>query len=75
MNRDSFINNLAYSDKYASIMMKETPTKCIFKVNNIFRISILPLHAKISTYDVAYAQFHQDTLGSLKMALLQRRNM
>jgi hypothetical protein len=27
------------------------------------------------TYDVAYAQFHQDTLGSLKMALLQRRNM
>jgi hypothetical protein len=28
-----------------------------------------------STYDVAYAQFHQDPLGSLKMALLQRRNM
>jgi hypothetical protein len=28
-----------------------------------------------STYDVAYAQFHQDPLGSLKMALIQRRNM
>jgi hypothetical protein len=27
------------------------------------------------TYDVAYAQFHQDPLGSLKRTLLQRRNM
>jgi hypothetical protein len=27
------------------------------------------------TYDVAYAQFRQDPLGSLKMALLKRRNM
>jgi hypothetical protein len=27
------------------------------------------------TYDVAYAQFHKDPLGSLKMTLLQRRNM
>jgi hypothetical protein len=27
------------------------------------------------TYDVANAQFHHDPLGSLKMALLQRRNM
>jgi hypothetical protein len=26
-------------------------------------------------YDVTYTQFHQDSLGSLKMALLQRRNM
>jgi hypothetical protein len=26
------------------IMMKEIPTKCIFKVNHIFRISILLLH-------------------------------
>jgi hypothetical protein len=26
------------------IMMKERPTKCIFKVNNIFRISILLLY-------------------------------
>jgi hypothetical protein len=26
------------------IMVKETPTKCIFKVNHIFRISVLLLH-------------------------------
>jgi hypothetical protein len=26
------------------IMMKESPTKCIFKVNHIFRISMLLLH-------------------------------
>jgi hypothetical protein len=26
------------------IVMKERPTKCIFKVNHIFRISILLLH-------------------------------
>jgi hypothetical protein len=29
----------------------------------------------LCTYDVAYAQFHQDPLGSLKMAFIQRRNM
>jgi hypothetical protein len=26
-------------------------------------------------YDVSYAQFYHDPLGSLKMALMQRRNM
>jgi 4-amino-4-deoxy-L-arabinose transferase-like glycosyltransferase len=91
--------------------------KCIFKVNHIFRISILLLHVSMlhehhlqgaqrisyfttsfinilttdkpnlytfsqcifyfnfGTYDVAYAKFHQDPLRSLKIALLQRRNM
>jgi hypothetical protein len=33
------------------------------------------VHMLHHTYDVAYAQFHQDPLGSLKMALVQRRNM
>jgi hypothetical protein len=30
---------------------------------------------QFSTYDLAYAQFCQDPLGSLKIAFLQRRNM
>jgi hypothetical protein len=29
---------------YLLTVMKERPTKCIFKVNHIFRISILLLH-------------------------------
>jgi hypothetical protein len=33
------------------------------------------LPSLIRTYDVAYAQFYQDPLGSLKMAHLQRQNM
>jgi hypothetical protein len=37
-------------------------------------VSTLFLHL-FGTYDVAYVQFYQDPLGSLKMALLQRRNM
>jgi hypothetical protein len=69
--------------------MKERPTKCIFKVNHIWYLEYQPCsymfrHCRMgstsylhlfSTYDVAYAQFHQDTLGSLTMALLQRQNM
>jgi hypothetical protein len=29
----------------------------------------------LGTYEVAYEQFHQDPLRSMKMVLLQRRNM
>jgi hypothetical protein len=38
------INVRGSSCKVTVIMMKERPTKCIFKVNHIFRISILLLH-------------------------------
>jgi hypothetical protein len=34
----------------------------------------LPVHL-YGTYNVAYTVFHQDALGFLKMALLQRRNL
>jgi hypothetical protein len=34
-----------------------------------------PYRHLFCTYDVAYALFHQDPFGSLKMALLQRRNI
>jgi hypothetical protein len=98
------------------IMIKEKPTKCIFKVNHILYLEyqscsyMLPhtlcycsyfithyitsfinilttdiptfyifsqciFYFNFSTYDIVYAQFHQDPLGSLKMVLLQRRNM
>jgi hypothetical protein len=56
------------------VMMKTRPMKCIFKLNHLFRISVLLLHVS-ALQDVAYAQFHQDPLGSLKMALLQCQNM
>jgi hypothetical protein len=41
--------------------------------DNTQTVSTPYLHL-FGTYDVAYAQFHQDSLGYLKMALLQRRN-
>jgi hypothetical protein len=52
---------------FVDILTTDTPTLYIF--------SRFIFYFNFSTYDVAYAQFHQDPLGSLKMALLQRRNM
>jgi hypothetical protein len=64
-------------------MMKERPTKCVFKEKHILCVpsadntqtgSTPHLHL-FGTYDVTYTQFHQDPLGFRKMALLHRRNM
>jgi hypothetical protein len=43
-------------------------------IDNTQTVSTPYLHL-FGTYDVAHTQFNQDHLGSLKMALLQRRNM
>jgi hypothetical protein len=47
------------------IMMKEGIKKCIFKVNHIFRISVLLLHVSaLHTYEVAYAKRSIRTISS-----------
>jgi hypothetical protein len=44
-------------------------------IPNLYIFSRCTFYFNFSTYGVADTQFHQDTLGSLKMELLQRRNM
>jgi hypothetical protein len=36
-----------YQSNTTIIFMKERPTKCIFKVHHIFRISVLLLHVSV----------------------------
>jgi hypothetical protein len=77
--KTSFLFNLNYSyfsyfiTSFINILTTDIPTLYIYIYIYIFSRYIFYFH--FSTYDVAYAQFHQNTVGSLKMALLQRRNM
>jgi hypothetical protein len=55
--------NFAAWTMHFQIMMKERPTKCIFKVNHICKISILLLH--VSALQERHLQGAQRTLMKL----------
>jgi hypothetical protein len=60
-------------DTVFALSAEETKSHSVLSTDNTQTVSTL--YFTYSALDVAYAQFYQDPLGSLKKALLQRRNM